>query len=196
MELWAVYIPVLAFVAFPSTAMVADRHKGTQSIKCTIYGNFSRVPKKMAKRNYCQKQGLRRESRSWRILFLTAAVKQPALLKAAFPINNPMKERVCVWGGVVFLSIRFWFFLSCRVKTFKPVFIPSCFWHASFAIILDPITPTSSSSSSSSSIPDWIPLESTPLGSSYETHLCSLWPHMTRFSWPPRRADADGTSTL
>lgn len=112
--------------------------------------------------------------------------------------NQQPHERkgVCVGGGWYFYLLGFCFFLSCRVKTFKPVFIPSCFWHASFAIILDPITPTSSSSSSSSSIPDWIPLESTPLGSSYETHLCSLWPHMTRFSWPPRRADADGTSTL
>lgn len=116
--------------------------------------------------------------------------------KLPFQSTTPWKKGCVCGGGWYFYLLGFCFFLSCRVKTFKPVFIPSCFWHASFAIILDPITPTSSSSSSSSSIPDWIPLESTPLGSSYETHLCSLWPHMTRFSWPPRRADADGTSTL
>ena len=97
---------MLAFVEFPSTVMVADSHKGTHSIKCTIYGKFSRVPKKMEKRNDCQKQRLKRECRSCRILFLTATVKQPALLKTAFPINNPMKEGVCVWcvcvgGGCV-----------------------------------------------------------------------------------------------
>ena len=92
---------MLAFVEFPSTVMVADSHKGTHSIKCTIYGKFSRVPKKMEKRNDCQKQRLKRECRSCRILFLTATVKQPALLKTASPINNPVKEGVCVYGGCV-----------------------------------------------------------------------------------------------
>ena len=82
--------------------MVADSHKGTHSIKCTIYGNFSRVPKKMKKRNDCQKQRLTHKCRRCRIPFLTATVKQPALLKTASPITNPMKEvvYVCVWGGI------------------------------------------------------------------------------------------------
>ena len=45
MELWTFYTPILASVEFPSTVMVAGSHKGTHSVKCTIYGNFSRVPK-------------------------------------------------------------------------------------------------------------------------------------------------------
>lgn len=48
MELGAFYILILAlvFVEFSSTVMVADSNKVTHSIKCTIYGNISMVPKK------------------------------------------------------------------------------------------------------------------------------------------------------
>ena len=56
----------------------------------------------MKKRNDCQKQRLTHKCRRCRIPFLTATVKQPALLKTASPITNPMKEvvYVCVWGGI------------------------------------------------------------------------------------------------
>lgn len=50
---------ILAFVEFPSAVMVAGGNKGTHSIKRTIYGNISMVPKKkkkIRKRKDCQKQ--------------------------------------------------------------------------------------------------------------------------------------------
>lgn len=40
---------ILAFVEFPSAVMVAGGNKGTHSIKRTIYGNISMVPKKKKK---------------------------------------------------------------------------------------------------------------------------------------------------
>lgn len=47
-ELGAFYLLILAFVfiEFSCTVMVADSNKVTHSIKCTIYGNISMVPKK------------------------------------------------------------------------------------------------------------------------------------------------------
>lgn len=59
-ELGAFYLLILAFVfiEFSCTVMVADSNKVIHSIKCTIYGNISMVPKKkkFKKRNDCQKQ--------------------------------------------------------------------------------------------------------------------------------------------
>lgn len=51
-ELGAFYVLILAFVfiEFSSTVMVADSNKVTHSIKCTIYGNISTVPKKKKKK--------------------------------------------------------------------------------------------------------------------------------------------------
>lgn len=48
----AFYVLILAFVfiEFSSTVMVADSNKVTHSIKCTIYGNISTVPKKKKER--------------------------------------------------------------------------------------------------------------------------------------------------
>lgn len=48
-DLGAFYVWNLAFVfiEFSSTVMVADSNKVTHSIKCTIYGNISMVPKKL-----------------------------------------------------------------------------------------------------------------------------------------------------
>lgn len=47
-ELGAFYLLILAFVfiEFSCTVMVADSNKVIHSIKCTIYGNISMVPKK------------------------------------------------------------------------------------------------------------------------------------------------------
>lgn len=44
---FCVLISAFVFIEFSSTVMVADSNKVTHSIKCTIYGNISTVPKKM-----------------------------------------------------------------------------------------------------------------------------------------------------
>lgn len=48
LELEAFYVLIFAFVfiEFSSSRTVADSNKVTHSIKCTIYGNISMVPKK------------------------------------------------------------------------------------------------------------------------------------------------------
>lgn len=51
LELEAFYVLIFAFVfiEFSSSRTVADSNKVTHSIKCTIYGNISMVPKKKKK---------------------------------------------------------------------------------------------------------------------------------------------------
>lgn len=62
----AFYVLILAFVfiEFSSTVMVADSNKVTHSIKCTIYGNISTVPKKKKKERKKLKRGMIAKSKA------------------------------------------------------------------------------------------------------------------------------------
>lgn len=71
-ELRDFYVLILAFVfiEFSSTVMVADSNKVTHSIKCTIYGNISMVPKKKKK----LRRGMIAKSKSPNISAMFAAL--------------------------------------------------------------------------------------------------------------------------
>lgn len=61
---------ILAFVEFPSAVMVAGGNKGTHSIKRTIYGNISMVPKKKKK----SERGRIAKSKSPNISIISVAI--------------------------------------------------------------------------------------------------------------------------
>lgn len=62
---------ILAFVEFPSAVMVAGGNKGTHSIKRTIYGNISMVPKKKKKKS---ERGRIAKSKSPNISIISVAI--------------------------------------------------------------------------------------------------------------------------
>lgn len=212
MELGAFYILILAlvFVEFSSTVMVADSNKVTHSIKCTIYGNISMVPKKKKK----LKRGMSAKSERPNIsamfaalLFLTEGYgRRASPVKIASPPAHPgrgVSVRMCVWVCVrVFLnqvSIRHFFLVKWQLSL-KPVFIPPSILDTPFPIILDSVPPVSSFGFFfllllNSCIAESV--EGTPLGSFYEMHCCSLQSHMkTHFSQGPWGGDADYDVTL